>query len=92
MSNIPKAREELKALALELTGSKRHRLQTIIAAYLYRDPPCRRAPVKPTPISAATKAGIKRMAASNPKMHIREIAELYCLNQGRVSEILNGKR
>jgi hypothetical protein len=56
-----------------------------------REPPCRRAPSRPTIITPATRKYIHKLARTNHTIH--EIANLTGVyNMGRISEVLTGKR
>lgn len=44
------------------------------------------------PMTDALAAEIKRMAHAEPQLHQHEIAARLEINQGRVSEVLSGKR
>lgn len=51
-----------------------------------------RAPAEAKPIDAVLKARILRFYCKNPRAQINYIAEKFGVNQGRVSEIIGGKR
>lgn len=90
MSNIPKAREALHNLANSLDAANARLLRAIITGYLHRDPVIRRAPDKSVEITAAMRRQIFTLAKTD--MHLSEIGHRLGINQGRVSEVLNGKR
>lgn len=97
MSEIPKAREMLVAVADALTAGTTTRQAAALALYallpmLTRDSPVRRAPVKRRPVTRALSAQICAYARQHADAHIDEIAARFDVNPGRVSEILNGKR
>lgn len=52
----------------------------------------RKAPVRSFGITPELKAEVRAHAASHPKKHMRDIAQVFKIDQGRVSEILFGKR
>ena len=82
MSNIPLAREKLHQAA-----------QLIHEAIdlMTREPAVRRTPSKRTPITPRVRSKINRLALTALTMN--EIAQKTGVrNQGRVSEVLNGKR
>jgi predicted XRE-type DNA-binding protein len=43
------------------------------------------------PIDAQMAAGIKYLRTVTG-LHVHQVAQLYSINQGRVSEVMNGKR
>lgn len=93
---IPEVREELTIIAEELRGLAHKSMQLTreidaLVVALYRQPAIRRAPVQSLPVTDAIIQGVLRMA-SDPSIPVNKIAEYYGINQGRVSEILNGKR
>jgi hypothetical protein len=91
MSNIPKAREEIAAIALEL-GDLADRLNAVLAD-LHRRPEVRkRAPRTSAPVDAEMAAHLRKFAANNPDMPQHEIAQRFGINPGRVAEALHGDR
>lgn len=97
MSNIPQARQNLTRLAKDLQIGRITKPQAAAAIrsamrLLTRESPVRRAAVKRRNITAKLKAEIIAYANSFPDAQMADIAEWFNVNQGRVSEILNGKR
>ncbi len=90
MSNIPIARELLLDVAKRAPAEQRREIERIVAHYLWRKPIVRRAPDKSTKLTPEIRAQIFQMAETN--MHMSEIGHALGINQGRVSEVLNGKR
>lgn len=90
MSNIPQARLELEDLSNTLPADAKWKLRAIVNKYLFRSPPVRRAPDKSLDITPAMRAQIFALAKTD--MHLSEIGHRLGINQGRVSEVLNGKR
>ena len=90
MSNIPLGRERLLELASRLPDDHRRELEMLVAAYLVREPKVRRAPTKSKAITPEMRDQIFAMSAT--RMHLSEIGHRLGINQGRVSEVLNGKR
>lgn len=90
MSNIPKAREILLHIADKLDPEFRTAITGVVNAYLYREPKVRRAPTKSAEITHSMKRQIFALAKTD--MHLSEIGHRLGINQGRVSEVLNGKR
>lgn len=87
---IPEAREvitqaifRLEAVCVELHVALRA---------LHRQPAKRRAPSTSSRISAKKARLIRAFAESNPDMPLAKIAAAFNVNQGRVSEALNGLR
>jgi hypothetical protein len=52
----------------------------------------RKAPVRAFGITDEVRANVRAHAAAYPKKPMREIARVFGIDQGRVSEILFGKR
>lgn len=95
-SNVPQARQILKVVARQLrTGliskaaAARHITKTL--PMLERKRPVRRAPPSRY-LTKRVKAQIAEYARQHPDAQMADIAEWFKVNQGRVSEILNGKR
>lgn len=93
MADIPAARDLLQqALEFEMQDEAR----TLIADALdlmYRDYSLgRKAPKQSAPITEGVKRSILIYAQSHPKMTQQDIATMFNVNAGRVSEILTGKR
>lgn len=93
MADVPAARDLLQqALEFEMQDEAR----TLIADALdlmYRDYSLgRKAPKQSAPITEGVKRSILIYAQSHPKMTQQDIATMFNVNAGRVSEILTGKR
>ena len=52
----------------------------------------RKAPVTSEPMDEVTASAIRRINEANPEMSAQEIADLFNVNPGRVSEAIAGKR
>lgn len=93
MSDIPRARELLSEIE-NMTDLVQIRRQVRRAIGLMtREPACRRAPEKRIVLDYKVKARIRHLARYNPELTIHQIAEIVGVrNNGRVSEVLNGKR
>lgn len=85
---IPQIRERLFELADELDCPELIRL----AEETRRRPPVRKGPVKSRPINRQVRVAIVAYAAAHPDAHGQEIAAVFKVNHGRVSEALGGKR
>jgi hypothetical protein len=95
MSDIPYAREIIDRVHARLFYMGEQELADDLAEALQcmvREPPKRRAQVKSDPVTAKTRDAIKHYALAYPNRHITEIASHFCVNPGRVSEIINGKK
>lgn len=90
MSDIPLARELLLYIAEKLDPDFRAAITGVVNAYLYREPEIRRASTRSAEITPEMKAQIFALAKTD--MHLSEIGHRLGINQGRVSEVLNGKR
>ncbi len=99
---IPEIRLRVTEIAEEIRGlapaSQRPREHQRLADELdglvvemIRQSPIRRARVQSAPVTPEIAEGVRRMAA-NPDVTVGKIADRFGINQGRVSEILNGKR
>jgi hypothetical protein len=92
VSNISEAREQLEIIAQMTDKETAQRIRQVIRRYMYRDPFVRRAKPQSSGMTPELSARIRQTAQSNPKMPLQRIAEIYNVNPGRVSEVLNGKR
>jgi hypothetical protein len=64
----------------------------VIRAELHNRPPTTRGECTSAPVDEELVALVLKLHADNPSMPQHDIAELAGTNQGRVSEILAGKR
>jgi hypothetical protein len=91
VSNIPRARKALTAIAQQLEV-----LAAEIDEALYdlnRRPPARKpAPRRAPPVGAEMAEFLREFARANPKLSQAEIAQRYGINPGRVAEALHGDR
>lgn len=92
MSDIVEARKQLELIASMADKETAARIRQVIRRYMYRDPFVRKAKPQSSSITPELIARIKKTADGNPKMPLQRIAEIYNVNAGRVSEVLNGKR
>ena len=92
MSDIVEARKQLELIASMADKDTADRIRQVIRRYMYRDPFVRKAKPQSSGITPELIARIKKTADGNPKMPLQRIAEIYNVNVGRVSEVLNGKR
>lgn len=96
MSNVPLGRMQLNDIAdlLEMNDISKteaaQQIRVVVAVHLCREKKVRRAPTKSQPVTPEMRAQIFQLARTN--MHMSEIGHRLGINQGRVSEILNGKR
>lgn len=94
MSDIPLARDLLVALAGGMQASHPTEAATILSIvqeHMYRDYLKPRAPRKSVQMNAALAATIRAHAKRRPNLSAQEIATIYGVNQGRVSEAIAGK-
>ena len=91
MSNIPRARVKLRAVAKKLRKIDGDLAKQVLSAIddLYREKAVRRMAVKSKPVTPKIKARIIELAESTD-MHSNEIAHELGVNPGRVSEVLHG--
>ncbi len=92
MSDIAEARKQLELIASMADKETAARIKQVIRRYMYRDPFVRKAKPQSSGVTPELIARIKKTADGNPKMPLQRIAEIYNVNVGRVSEVLNGKR
>ena len=91
MADVPAARELLQqALKFEMQDEARTLIREALEL-MYRDFIGRRAPTKSRTITPETVRLIKRYADQYPHDSYQQIANVFEVNQGRVSEILAGK-
>lgn len=91
MSNVPKAREEIDAIAEALLdlAARLDRVQ----GNLHRRPYARaRAPRAAPPVNAGMAEFLREFARKNPNLSQREIGQRFGIDGGRVSEALHGDR
>lgn len=88
MATIPEVRDRLRELAHELAAPE---LETL-ARELERRPPVRRSPGGSAPMTPDLADAIRADVAANPDATMAEIGARHNVNQGRVSELLAGKR
>jgi len=99
MSDVPYARDIITGVRKMPDVPRRAKLWLGKALQqLWREPPIRKARPKPTRMSAAIRADIRRLASmtdrhGNPAMTMHEIADhVNVRNIGRISYVLNGKK
>ena len=86
-SGIPALRERLRDLAAQ------HNLPELndIADQMYRRAHTRRAPTRSPKLTPKMAQDIRDYKAANPTAHQQDIAEVFSVNHGRVSEALEGQ-
>lgn len=98
MTTIPEVRDRLTAIADAMRKSSDPNMLFLsfdvdeAVEQLWRRRAPRIAPVKMGPPTDHQKNEVRRLAAIIPKLSQLEIGNRVGLNQGRVSEILRGKR
>lgn len=92
MSNIPKAREILKdTLEKNIDHEARVAIEAALQL-LYRDKhKDEKAPRKSRPVNKEVRDAIKAYHDMKPAESASKIAQVFNVNQGRVSEVLAGK-
>ena len=91
VSNIPRARELLREIRVMTDLTQIRRQVTRAIGLMVREPPCRRASPRTVRITPALRRRVRSLYRSDLTIH--EIANVTGLrNNGRVSEILNGRR
>ena len=92
MSDIPEARRQLLMIARMADADTAGRIRHVVSKYMTRQKYVRQAPVKSRNVTPDVSRRIREMALKNPNLHLSEIASSFGVNQGRVSEVLAGKR
>lgn len=92
MSNIPEGRLQLLLLANRVPSPYGNEIRAIVDKYLIRSSPVRRAKVKSKKVTPAIAKAVRKLSYANPYMHEADIAAIFKINPGRVSEILTGKK
>jgi len=82
---IPEIRDRLREIAVDFDIPEIHEL----VDEMYRKSPIRRAVNRSEKLTPALAAEIRVYARANPDMHQREIANIFNMNPGRVSEAMN---
>ena len=92
MSNIPKAREILLEAIDDMPMPWRACVEAALEL-MYREAPAkRRAPVEKQPMDAFLAERIRAYVARHPAEQLQDVAGLFNVNIGRVSEALHWKR
>ena len=95
MSDVPLGREELLELAAEFreAGSTdaAERIEAIVFNRLFRKITKDRSPVKSVQMNAQLAWRIVHIHRRYPEKSTQEIAEMFGVNPGRVSEAIAGK-
>lgn len=86
--SIPEIRARLRELATK------HNLPELndLADETFRVQPAKRAKRRSPKVTASMAAQIRQYKKANPDAHQQDIAELFNVNHGRVSEALNYQR
>lgn len=85
---IPEVRVRLRQIADERGVDELH----VLADQLVRRYHGRAARRVSEPVTDALADAVRAYRRAYPEQPEHKVAELFCLNQGRVSEILHGKR
>ena len=85
---IPDVQAELRVIADAHGIPRIHEL----VAQLYRRKPLKKAGPLASPVTRANSKQVRAYVAANPDLPLREVAAVFNLDGGRVSEILRGKR
>ncbi|MEG8219726.1 hypothetical protein OSJ57_03705 [Sphingomonas sp. HH69] len=86
-SGIPALRDRLRELADEHGIDELHD----IADQMYRRSHTRRAPTRSPKLTPDMAQKIREYKAENPNAHQQDIAQVFGVNHGRVSEALEGQ-
>lgn len=89
--SIPKARDLLVEVLPHIPGPHNKKIVEALSL-MYRQPPARpRAPTTKTTMTPNLAKSIRAYARAYPRAHNQDIADLFNVNPGRVSEALHGK-
>jgi hypothetical protein len=88
MSNIPEARRRLIAMANYYDGTRTGKELANIVLLLAREPSIRRAKISSAKATKGLKQSIQLYAKENPETKLSDIANMFNVNIGRVSEAL----
>jgi len=91
MSDIPKAREILTDVVQDLRRVGLPETAGAVAravALMTRASPVRRAARKHGPLSEPQRKAVRSFVAAHPDMHLDEVAQVFHVNPGRISEAL----
>jgi hypothetical protein len=94
MSDIPFARDMFLGLADDLEATNPGASQIIrmnVSNYMYRTYTKPRSSVKSVPMTTLLAKSIKRLVASRPNLSTQQVANMFGVNPGRVSEAIAGK-
>jgi hypothetical protein len=94
MSDIPLARLLLSDLADDLrlqNPSAAQIIDMVVSDLMYRTHVKPRAPISSARMTSTLARSIRIMAAHRPDMSAQEIADIFNVNSGRVSEAIAGK-
>lgn len=94
MSDIPLGRELLLDLADQLRDDKPDAAQTIemiVSGLLYRQHTKPRSPIKSARMTSGIARSIRILNNARPTLSAQEIADMFGVNPGRVSEAIAGK-
>jgi hypothetical protein len=97
MSNIPEARAQLAEIAADVRAAgdnaTAERIRRVIESHMVRESPVRRTGQRSRPLTEDRADEIRAYAAGPGRgLTLHEIATQFGVNQGRVSEVLTGKR
>lgn len=84
---IPAIRDRMREIAEEYGIEELNDL----ADQMYRKPPKKRAPVRSPKLTPELAEKIRQYSKENPMAHQQDIAEVFGVNHGRVSEALDGQ-
>lgn len=94
MSDIITAREMLLLVADSIKDREPRAamaIEHIVEKLMRRTYTKRKAPVSSDAMTPAMAAAIRQVYEANPEMSAQEIADIFNVNQGRVSEAIAGK-
>jgi hypothetical protein len=92
MSNIPKARELLHDALATMPAPWHQQVAEALKLMCREAPAKRRAPVEKQPMDAFLAERIRAYVARHPAEQLQDVAGLFNVNIGRVSEALHRKR
>jgi hypothetical protein len=92
VSKIPEARALLREALPTMPSPWREQVEAALGLMRRRAPAKRPAPARKRQVDAALAARIRAYVAAHPGEHLQDVAAVFGVNPGRVSEALHGDR
>ena len=92
MSNIPAARQLLRDVLPNLPATAAGTVARALELMTRKQPAKPRAPARRRTVTPADAAAIRAWCTYHPEADLQDVAEMFGVNIGRVSEALHGRR